>query len=154
MITLAVDPSTTRTGIARLDGHTLIEATSIKGIPTTDQIRGWMDGVDLVAVEGQWIGDDKGQDPKKARAKKQTALSTKEAATRWATVAEVLGIPVVILHPSTWRSRLRFRQGPRKYQKEQALTFCKGRGWIIHNHDAAEAACIGLVACLTRTQGK
>jgi hypothetical protein len=151
MITLAIDPSTTRTGIARLDGHTLIEATSIKGIPTTDQIRGCMAGVDLVAVEGQWIGDETGA---AGRAKKQTALTTKEAATRWTTVAEILGIAVVTLHPSTWRSRLRFRQGPRKYQKEQALTFCVSRGWKIPNHDAAEAACIGLVACLTHTRAK
>jgi hypothetical protein len=151
MITIAIDPSTTRTGIARLDRHVLIEATSIRGIPTTDTIRQYLTGASLVAVEGQWVGDETGA---VGRAKKQTALSTKEAATRWATVAEVMGIPVVILHPSTWRSRLKFRTGPRQLQKDQAMSFCRGRGWIIHNHDAAEAACIGLVAWLISSSAK
>jgi hypothetical protein len=104
-----------------------------------------------VHEQGQWVGDETGA---VGRAKKQTALSTKEAATRWATVAEVMGIPVVTLHPSTWRSRLKFRTGPRQLQKDQAMSFCRGRGWIIHNHDAAEAACIGLVAWLTHSREK
>jgi hypothetical protein len=155
MITIAIDPSTTRTGIARLDRHVLIEATSLRGIPTTDTIRQYLTGASLVAVEGQWIGDEKASKTKQeARAKKQSTLITKEAAVRWQTVAEVMGIPVVVLQPSTWRSRLKFRRGPSEYQKKQAIEFCESRKWIIHNHDAAEAACIGLVAWLTHSREK
>jgi uncharacterized protein (DUF924 family) len=155
MITIAIDPSTTRTGIARLDRHVLIETISIKGAPTTDQIREYLTGADQVAVEDQWVGDDEDCDTQQeARAKKQSALLIKEAATRWITVAEVLGIPVIVLHPSTWRSRLKFRRGSSKFYKAQAVAFCKARGWIIHNHDAAEAACIGLVAWLTHSRAQ
>jgi Holliday junction resolvasome RuvABC endonuclease subunit len=104
-------------------------------------------------VEDQWIpragGPGSGDAAvRKAYAQATAALGVAVCRGKWMAVAELLGIEVVVVHPSTWRSAVLGRQWvnkPRDQCKAQALLVVQAMYGLRlpKNHDhVAEALCL------------
>jgi Holliday junction resolvasome RuvABC endonuclease subunit len=98
-----------------------------------------------LAVEDQWVGQGTTKaDQNKAR----SSLGVAVCRGKWMAVAELLGIEVVVVHPSTWRSAVLGRQWvnkPRDQCKAQALLVVQAMYGLRlpKNHDhVAEALCL------------
>lgn len=102
-----------------------------------------------LAVEDQWVGQGTTKaDQNKAR----SSLGVAVCRGKWMAVAELLGIEVVVVHPSTWRSAVLGRQWvnkPRDQCKAQALLVVQAMYGLrlpkTHDH-VAEALCLATYA--------
>ena len=129
MTTLALDAAT-KTGLAVVRRTELLHVTVIMARTTTLQrltLLQTLPQPDRIAIERpqlRTVSDDK-----VSQGKAQGTLSVSRHVGMWQALCELAypGVPVLHVHPATWRSALRFPTGDRKHLKALSLAAARAR---------------------------